>query len=430
MSELRPASASTHVGRWSLLAVCYALAMAGYPIWAGVAGFIGQDENRLVTIVYRVVVALLSLWVFMQSRSRRMPSGDVLVFAAMVFWAAYLARIAVDGYVRHLNLPVPAYEMLVSSVLLAIVPALVGLIYPTDREMVQARNLIAAAILIALILVWLDSRTAMVQSEYLSRGRLAIGKLNPIGVGKIAGSLFLVALSVLYGGQRPRTPGAWLVWLTAGLLGLAFMLMSASKGPILSVLAALAVFALLPFKPGRVATMALVVAAVVVVSLLANEAIDRYLGFNFLDRFVLAFVYTDYDMSSVERIVAFNGAWEQFLRNPFWGDAIIESTTSYYPHNSILESLMATGVLGTLPFLVVTTASLIAAWKLIAWHSGLEWLGLLTIQYFLDTLTTGAHWGNAQVWLLTAAVISVAVSRRPVPASGPNGFVPGFATSH
>jgi len=52
------------------------------------------------------------------------------------------------------------------------------------------------------------------------------------------------------------------------------------------------------------------------------------------------------DVASQERAAMIVGAWQQFTASPLLGDALVERRFMENPHNIIVESLMALGVVG------------------------------------------------------------------------------------
>ncbi|TIP81095.1 MAG: O-antigen ligase family protein, partial [Mesorhizobium sp.] len=61
-------------------------------------------------------------------------------------------------------------------------------------------------------------------------------------------------------------------------------------------------------------------------------------------------INVDADQSTMIRSQLFAGAWSQFLESPVFGRYAVEMRFNFYPHNIYLESLMAVGALGSLPF--------------------------------------------------------------------------------
>jgi O-antigen ligase len=112
------------------------------------------------------------------------------------------------------------------------------------------------------------------------------------------------------------------------------------------------------------------------------------------------------DNATLGRIIAFQGAFDQFLSSPLWGSSIEEKITGFYPHNVILEALMATGIVGGLPFIAFTLWALVCAWRLARNASRHLWIGILAAQYFFGSMLSGSIYTSNTMWVLAALVLS------------------------
>ncbi len=125
-------------------------------------------------------------------------------------------------------------------------------------------------------------------------------------------------------------------------------------------------------------------------------------------KFVLGRIFADGQFVLLEdtnRNFLYNSAWNQFLRNPLIGDRYYEVISRSYPHNLILESLMATGVLGTfflllnlvILFLIFLSQRAIFTYSSIILYICFYWL--------LCDMVSGSIWGNTDLWVFSALAI-------------------------
>ena len=121
---------------------------------------------------------------------------------------------------------------------------------------------------------------------------------------------------------------------------------------------------------------------------------------------------------SESRFDLWQGAWEDFVENPLTGRAF-DGRYGTYPHNLLLESFMATGIVGGLSFLWILLNGVQAAWQLIRHSTEHAWLGFLFFQMTVYAMFSGALWSHFGFWYILAAVLArwhgpcVVLSARP-----------------
>ena len=120
-----------------------------------------------------------------------------------------------------------------------------------------------------------------------------------------------------------------------------------------------------------------------------------------------------YSGSAASREASFAGAFEQFLDNPLFGDSIVEKSTQFYPHNSILEALMATGLVGGIAYFVCLALTGIAIIRLLIRQDGYEWLAVLAVYSTVAMQFSGAHFGAGVHWMTMLAVVVTELKMRP-----------------
>lgn len=128
------------------------------------------------------------------------------------------------------------------------------------------------------------------------------------------------------------------------------------------------------------------------------------------------------DQSSEERFITYRGAWNQFLQDPLFGRYAVEFKFNFYPHNIYLESLMAVGIIGTLPLLLHFCLALRAAVGLLREKEksfSRVFVSLLFIREAISDAFSGALWGAAGFWITSFLVIVMwyGYSRKPLASS-------------
>jgi O-antigen ligase len=138
--------------------------------------------------------------------------------------------------------------------------------------------------------------------------------------------------------------------------------------------------------------------------------VQERLGFRAVDR-IVALRDLRADASTEVHVEGARGAWEEFLDHPAFGSGLDESRTGEYPHNVVIESFMATGVLGGAAFSIILLCSSVAAAKLMTTNAT-RWISLLYVQYLVSALVSGALYLSGTMWCFIAAVIGLAAARQ------------------
>jgi O-antigen ligase len=114
------------------------------------------------------------------------------------------------------------------------------------------------------------------------------------------------------------------------------------------------------------------------------------------------------------------GAWRQFLDQPLLGSHALELGSYTYPHNVLLESLMATGVLGFALLLGSMGPATLAALRIIRAESQFMWIALIYLQYVVHCMVSGSLYLEASFWsfafgslAVTQAISQAKDARRP-----------------
>jgi O-antigen ligase len=144
-------------------------------------------------------------------------------------------------------------------------------------------------------------------------------------------------------------------------------------------------------------------AGLVIVALLAGEL----LGINPFERFLS--ILSDASVSYREQ--AIRGALLQFATSPIFGGRMLEQTTFDYPHNVLVEALMAIGVFGGLALATYMTFAAVSSLRIIRRNVSCQWLGMCCLMQLFAGVTSGSLYLSDSFWALSAAAIAMS-SRR------------------
>ena len=95
-----------------------------------------------------------------------------------------------------------------------------------------------------------------------------------------------------------------------------------------------------------------------------------------------------------------------FLESPLVGSFFEDPRTGEYPHNILVESLVATGAVGTACLLGALVVAVRNAVVLCHSQAAESWVALLFIQYLVAAQFSGAIWSTTIFWPLFALMIA------------------------
>ncbi|MBK1877939.1 O-antigen ligase family protein [Pelagicoccus mobilis] len=231
--------------------------------------------------------------------------------------------------------------------------------------------------------------------------------IHPLALGYLGSVLCLFALYT-FACRNASLLLRSCIGVALAAVGVFLLVGSASRGPVVAL--AVVYFVLLISKTrrldfGRVffLGMLFVVLAVGVVMLV------RFTGSTVLDRLL----YTGHLLSpgsgGATRLNLFQQALDRFVESPVIGSGFTLRSvegTDMYPHNLILESLMATGLLGTVPLMILIFMGFAASWRILTRDPEMSWIPLLYVHFLTGSMFSGAIYSNVELWLALAATLS------------------------
>jgi O-antigen ligase len=270
-----------------------------------------------------------------------------------------------------------------------------------------------------ILVVWAE--VFMWPSQALEQGQGLLGEsINGVvpsvasnTVGRMGAIIGIVAMSRL---MRPSQHRAF--YAAVFLLGLTSLIFSQSRGALAGFLVASIV--LLIAMRRRVLLVAVVVTLLAVLLTPATRDVAW--------QFVLRGEDTEMVQSLSGRISWWNAAWERFLERPLAGYggyagprfavlAVIGQSETTNLHNTWLEVLLSTGILGLMPLLAAVLATCRALWRfraraLAKAESGVLWIeaaGILIVLLVASMFNTELIWHPALFFL---AIVGYTQHRR------------------
>jgi O-antigen ligase len=389
-------------GLGALLDKTYPLLVAatlfGFPIISAAPVALGLS-SRLVNIPYRVAVLVGSVvWCAIAAFSHRPLIERRFRWCVGILVGMLLLRMFWDMTVVPLPIDLKWDDFFMQAVGITLVPVLPYLFTVDHMPVVRAQRLCLWVGLLASVAIAVG---AVLSIRHGTSGRLETDVLNPITIGATGVSLYVVASSLTGYGRFVVFMGRAL----GALAGIGLCLLSASKGPLLGLLAVVALQFAIPGRRLSRAQKAVRVTAFVVLVTLATGAVlwlSGSAGFALYNR--LENVSSDPGVAA--RRLLWRGALEQFDRSPILGDSFVEATLRFYPHNAFLEAMMTTGIIGLLILTVVILVGSVSAFRTLR-DPGLRWVGLLFVHQVIAAQTSGSLYLGQAFWSALLMVMSV-----------------------
>jgi O-antigen ligase len=176
--------------------------------------------------------------------------------------------------------------------------------------------------------------------------------------------------------------------------------MAGSRGPLLQLMIAVLVYLFYARQLIQKKYVFLFIGVVIAVICIFPE----YL--NISDLIFERFKETGFSSNDSDRYRAelFKSAWNQFLDNPFF-DSIETIFGRTYPHNLILESLMAMGFVGGIMSIIIIIISLINAVEYIK-IPYYNWIGAMLLMDVIASFSAGSIVNFMLLWPLLSLTMN------------------------
>ncbi len=394
-------------------AAAFSFIMFGYGL---VAIFVTDSkQSQALTVPYRAAVLLISLYYiynkffkknkdpidqFLDSKQYFKSRESIRIFPLiMVFMIMYSFRFFNDVY-GNTVFSGNYQSYFFYLYLISWIPSLSFLMIDLKRS--KEYLLTAQFTLLSLAILMTTRLSALRESQLgAAQGRLSSEALNPISLGVFSGSLIIIAVYILL---EKKGSENWLLTRVIPsisiVLGLFFLIAAASRGPIISTAVCLLLLLVSSGKKVLYVGIPTVLTGFYVIVDFILPSLQGKGGSN-LDRLTSAG-----GQSTDARTDLIGKSFELFSKN--WHNTIfgygVEIPKEGYPHNLIVESFLATGVIGGCIFSLICLVAMIRALDLVMSHDPWSWVAVLYVQSFLMGLSSGSLFASAPFWYLLFSV--------------------------
>jgi O-antigen ligase len=323
-----------------LFGIVYVISLFSYPLSSYISGFLGIESNILSIGARALTVSSISFYIFFLIRNGLFrPTWVFYLF--LVFWIIYAIRIIYDTSTYSWMLGRPTNEYILFAFVLCFT-CTIPLYIQVKLPGIILENVVFYLLLLLNLLGLYNNLTA----DNLFLERLGGNeKLNPIIFGNLASYLLVISFLKFL---RFNNSWAILVLLVIAIcMALTNLFIAASKSPIIFTILSLFLMTIFYIRKKNIKAVILLILTIAI-------GISSIFVLGLQDIFLLTllrFSEISSDNSSVERLDQLMGGLNQFLKNPLFGDFLEERVSREYPHNLVLESFMATGIVGGSLFL-------------------------------------------------------------------------------
>ncbi|MDB5129229.1 O-antigen ligase family protein [Mucilaginibacter sp.] len=359
--------------------------------------------SRFFTIPVRLLIVLgLGVGFILNPKTKNRYSINLMIWFSLL----YLFRIAMD-FIQNNRYGISYQEVFLYFLSFGCLP----FIFATRiRLNAHCLKIIFNAILLSSFVFALLAATVYKQFIGSSIGRVTIdaaGKevLSPLILSYCGALAIGVIVSFLFENASSLSLKTFCI-LTIALSLIPFFL-GASRG---SLIALYVPFLMIMISKKRSVFANVKIIVLILLSMVILFYLAQLFGSNLFERLS----NTDKDISqgnsSAIRTVIWKQSWAQFTEHPIAGDKFQVVGFAFYPHNIIIEALQTTGILGTLPLLLLIIKGLTASFKVLKFEQRYSWVVVIFIQSLVQNMFSGALYKAGWFWFSLALVITLNIS--------------------
>ena len=398
----------------------------GYPLNAIIGPFLGYNigQTSALNLKFRALYTGISILLFFWAVVQKSIVFSKVVILSIVFLLFLTVRILYDREIREIEFSTDAYVYgyFFGNIL---IPAIAIAITTRYAAIKNFNKLLFVIVFLANLSIFLflalnseslnifEGRVSIaIKSDYNDEESLVI---NPITFSYFGSLLAILSLSLLLIKNYLNFNKFFLLATTG--IGLFNLLLGASRGPTLIFFLLLAIILYKHFKEAKVSSLYslsfVAIASVLVVGLVNSWIFLSKL--TIFDRF-LTFADRRANNEKEERDFEWESAINHFLDSPVWGDRYIQDYDDFYPHNIFLESLMSTGIIGSIffyafLFFVLNKIRLIF---MRPYYINYFFIAILVASTMLISATSGCLFLNPQIWLPLVFLASINLKKSNV----------------
>jgi len=358
--------------------------------------------SRALTLPIRVLI-ILSLFIATSYNAR--IKAPMAVKYMLWFSFLYIFRMMVDMSENN-RYHIAYSELLLYFLAFSFLPFLLTL-----RLKLKTENLTTMLNAIVLSSFFFSLLSIITYKKFIG----SVGRLNSSATGEdvlsplilsYCGALAIGVITAYLLNNKVTFLKRMYCFATIGLSVVPFFL-GASRG---SLFALFIPFLFIIFTKKRKGSANFKIIFVIILSVFLLFFIADKIGSNLVDRVTNIDKDVNQGNSAAVRTIIWKQTLTQFLNNPIAGDKFEINGFDGYPHNIFFETLQTTGILGAIPFLLLTINGFTASLKILKFAPMYSWVPVIFIQSFIQNMFSGAVYTASWFWFSLAVVICLNLS--------------------
>lgn len=357
-----------------------------------------ENASRMVTVPYRIIELLLSIIVIFANISNKIKKNDIITMLLLLFFIFYFTRITYELYFdEHSTIRDYFRETVINYTYLIISPAVIAIYLGYNKiDLNKAVIWIYSAMAICSVIILINNNMVM-SSEITSRLDANLG-MNSIGYGQFSVSTILMSIFFFLRSEKVVYK---IVHILICIISFIALVLAGSRGPIFSLFS-VGLFWLFSKSKNYVLGLLIVILCLCLMYVYSDQILNLIGDISpVMQKRIMASIYEN-DLSGRE--IYYKNAIDIFTNNPFIGNQLV---TNYgvYTHNFILDILMALGLLGFIPFIIVFISLFYKSYILIRQDNRHYWVCILLIQQFTYLMSSSALYLNQLACVLMVFLI-------------------------
>ena len=401
------------LGKLALFNVC--MLVFSLPITSTVPVLLTINSTP-INLGLRVIYLSISLYIILGACLKKQSKYLTLWgWLFLLFWVMYSIRLLYDIEIRGIQSTYPKFKFYTLAYGSGFIAALGTLLNTRYIDLSAAKKWMYNTVFLAnmsifLMVFYLFKTLNPLQlalrvnfSIQLDRNTLMENVLNPIAISYQGEVMALLSIYFLLFEKHSFLKK---IFFRIGmLLGLYILIVGGSRGPLVSF--SLLLIFLLLCKMYRARKTALYYAKLIVVPIISIAFFILFIvpripweKIAIFNRMV-SWLEDDYTNSLDNRDERYEWAWQAFLDNPIFGSQFVDLYNGY-PHNIVLESLMALGLIGGSVLISLILSVLYKVFFDVINHGKLIFFSILALSQILACMTSGSLYAAYPMWIVLA----------------------------
>ncbi len=371
--------------------------LAGFILILLIPHFFGNFDHRFVTYPYRIFTILVSLYVIYLNYNKQ---WDYRIALVALFFFIYFIRIVYDLYIISIDYKKEPYIYLATYLGTTLIPAIS--VYYLDEKRINWKKVLFLTYIIFCFFASIN----IILSDFVGIESRSSGitSMWPISFGQTGTTLIILSIFVY---NLCKKNIHKILVICSFFLGLMIIMMSATKGAVLSLLFVLVIYFFTIGIP-KIFKNILFIIMFFALTILAWKTHTVLI----IERITQS-IQTQ-DPSTLERLKILNQTLVNIKTDPLLGHSFLIQTAqldSFYPHNLFLEAFMTTGIIGGILFLVINITGLSEVRKILLNQKDM-WIVFIFIQFFVQTFLSYSLYSSNIYWALLMMIFLVYTSKK------------------